>query len=41
LLPNTRADLDDGVQFLSQSQIIQDLCLPQKDENKLILKKKS
>jgi hypothetical protein len=33
LLPNTRADLDDGVPFLSQSQIIQDLCLPQKDEN--------
>ncbi len=33
LLPNTRADLDDGMPFLSQSQIIQDLSLPQKDDN--------
>jgi hypothetical protein len=29
----TRADLDDGMPFLSQSQIIQDLYLPQNDEN--------
>jgi hypothetical protein len=33
LLPNTRADFDDGMPFLSQSQIIQDLSLPQKDDN--------